>query len=152
MPERMRAHRAARAGAAALLLLAGGCSHLHWPWHKAPPPPPAPVHELDVSGAGSANYPQYWKRNTLLLDLTAARGSGRITLKPVEGSTWPVRIAVRVTPGAFAVLSVQGDERISLPIGDTGTAPIDLELPPSVYNARTAQLEVSWGPAAVPVS
>jgi hypothetical protein len=151
MPERMRARRAACAGAATLLLLAAGCSHLRWPWHKAPPPPPPPVHELDVSGAGSANYPQSWKRNTLLLDLTAASGSGRIAVKPVEGSSWPVRLAVRVTPGAFAVLSVQGDERVSLPISATGAAPIDLELPPGIYGAKTAQLEVSWGPAAAPL-
>jgi len=151
MPERMRARRAVRAGATALLLLAAGCGHLQWPWHKPPPPPPPPVHELDVSGAGSANYPQFWKRNTLLLDLTAASGSGHITVKPVEGSSWPVRLAVRVTPGAFAQLSVQGDERVSLPISATGAAPIELELPPGIYSARTAQLEVSWGPAAVPV-
>jgi hypothetical protein len=147
----MRARRAARASAAALLLLAAGCSHLHWPWHKTPPPPPTPVHELDVAGAGSANYPQYWKRNTLLLDLTSASGSGSITVKPVEGTTWPVRVAFRVTPGSFAVLTVHGAERVSLPISATGTTPIDLELPPGVYNAKTAQLEASWGAASVPV-
>ena len=152
MPPRLRARRAARASVLALLLLVAGCSHLHWPWHKTPPPPPTPVHELDVAGAGSANYPQYWKRNTLLLDLSSASGSGSITVKPVEGSTWPVRVAFRVTPGAFAVLTVQGDERVSLPISATGAAPIDLELPPGVIGAKTAQLEVSWGPAAVPVS
>ena len=151
MAERMRARRAARTGAATLLLLAAGCSHLHWPWHKAPPPPPPQVHELDVSGAGGANYPQTWKRNTLLVDLTSASGSAHITVKPVEGSTWPVRVAFRVTPGAFAVLTVQGDERVSLPISASGAAPIDLELPPGVIGAKTAQLEVSWGPAAVPV-
>ena len=52
---------------------------------------------------------QYWKRNTLLLDLSSASGSGQLTLKPIEGSTWPVRLAFRVTPGAFAVLEVRGD-------------------------------------------
>jgi hypothetical protein len=147
----MRARRAARASGLALLLLAAGCSHMHWPWHKTPPPPPPPVHELDVSGATGANYPQSWKRNTLLLDLTSASGTGSITVKPIEGTTWPVRVAFRVTPGSFAVLTVQGAERVSLPISATGAAPIDLELPPSVYTAKTAQLEVSWGAAPVPV-
>ena len=151
MPACMRARRAARASVLALLLLAAGCSHLHWPWHKTPPPPPPVVHELDVSGAGGANYPQTWKRNTLLLDLTSASGSGGITVKPIEGTTWPVRVAFRVTPGSFAVLTVHGEERVSLPISATGSSPIDLELPPGVYTTKTAQLEVSWGPAAVPV-
>ena len=150
MPACMRV-RAARVSALALLLLASGCSHLHWPWHKTPPPPPPVVHELDVSGAAGANYPQTWKRNTLLLDLTSASGSGSISVRPVEGTSWPVRIALRVTPGAFAVLAVRGAERVSLPISATGTSPIDLELPPGVYNAKTAQLEVSWGPAPAPV-
>ena len=150
MPPSMRARRAARVSVLALLSLAG-CSHLHWPWHKTPPPPPPPVHELDVSGAAGANYPQSWKRNTLLLDLTSASGSGSITVKPLEGTTWPVRIALRVTPGSFAVLTVHGQERVSLPISATGVSPIDLEIPAGVYNAKTAQLEVSWGPAAVPV-
>jgi hypothetical protein len=152
MAARMRARPASRASAAALLLLAAGCSHLHWPWHKAPPPPPPPVHELDVSGAGAVSYPQFWKRNTLLVDLTSAGGSGGITVKPVEGGTWPVRLAFRVTPGAFAVLTVRGDERVSLPISATGASPIDLELPPGIYGAKTAQLQVSWGAAAVPVN
>ena len=39
------------------------------------PPPPAAVHEVDLSGAGAAGFPQYWKRNTLLIDLSAAGGS-----------------------------------------------------------------------------
>ena len=55
-----------------------GCTHLHWPWHHPPPPPPAPVHELDMSGAGDAGFPQYWKRNTLLVDLRGASGSGTV--------------------------------------------------------------------------
>jgi len=149
MRPRMRARRAARTSAAALLLLAAGCGHLHWP-HKSPPPPPPTVHELDVSGAGGASYPQSWKRNTLLVDLGSAGGTGGITVKPLEDG-WPVRLAFRVTPGAFAVLTVKGDERVSLPINPTGSAPIDLELPPGVYTAKTAQLEVSWGAAPVAV-
>jgi hypothetical protein len=132
---------------AAVLFLAWlgtGCSHM--PWHHSPPPPPVPVHELDLTGAGS--YPQYWKRNTLLLDLTSASGSGTVTLKPVQGTTWPVRIAVRVRPGAFPVLEVRGDQRLNLPISSSGSAPIDLEFTPGVYTSKTVQIVVSWGAAA----
>ncbi len=115
------------------------------PWHRAPPPPPAPVHELEVTGPGT--FPQYWKRNTLLVDLTSAAGSGSVTLKPVEGTSWPVRVGVRVRPGAFPVLEVRGDQRMNLPISASGSAPIDLEFDPGVYTAKTPQLVVSWGAA-----
>ena len=36
-------------------------------------PPPAPVHEVDIAGAGLDSVPQYWKRNTLLLDMSTAQ-------------------------------------------------------------------------------
>lgn len=133
------------AAALALALLGSGCAHMHLPWHHPPPPPPAPVHELEVSGAGT--FAQYWKRNTLVLDLSSASGSGSVTLKPVEGTSWPVRIAVRVRPGAFPVLEVRGDQRLSLPISASGSAPIDLEFAPGVYTPKTPQIVVSWGAA-----
>src|ERR1700682_6318091 len=96
---------AGRAAAAVLVVLAAGCAHLpamHWPWHQRPAPAAAPVHELDISAAAGvpSSFPQYWKRNTLVLDLTAASGSGSITLKPAEGAAWPVRLPFRVPPGA----------------------------------------------------
>src|SRR5207249_5621468 len=61
-------------------------------------------------------YPQYWNRNTLVVDLAAASGSGSITLKPAAGSAWPVRLAFRVTPGSVGLLSVRGDQRLVIPI------------------------------------
>ena len=130
------------------LVLTAGCSHLHWPWHHAPPPPPVPVHEVDLTGAGAAGFPQYWKRNTLLIDLSAASGSGTLTVKPVAGTTWPVRVAFRVRPGAMAALEVRGEQRVSLPISAAGNAAIDLELTPGIYTAKTPELTVSWGPVA----
>jgi hypothetical protein len=135
----------ARSGVLVALLALGACSHLHWPWHKAPPPPPAPVHALDISGA--ATPAQYWKRNTLLIDLSAASGEGHIVLAPAAGSTWPVRLAFRVTPGAFGALDVRGAARSVLPIDPSGTGPVDLELTPDIYTASTPQITVSWGPA-----
>ena len=147
----MRARQPAATARGAMLgalLLLGGCSHLHWPWHRSPPPAPPPVHELDVSG--SATPAQYWKRNTLLIDLSAAAGSGSLVLKPASGTTWPVRLAFRVTPGAFGALEVRGAAREVLPIGAAGGKPVDLELPPGIYRADTPQISVSWGAAQAP--
>jgi hypothetical protein len=131
------------------LMLITGCAHLHWPWHHAPPPPPAPVHELDMSGAGVAGFPQYWKRNTLLVDLRGASASGSAVMKPIAGTTWPVRLGFRVTPGAFGTLEVRGEQRVLLPISASGAQPIELELPPGVYTAKTPEITVSWGPGGV---
>lgn len=150
MRSRLERSIARRSAALAVVLLAGGCSHVsgHWPWHHAPPPPPPPVHELDISGAPSADsFPQSWKRNTLLVDLSAASGSGGVTLKPVEGTSWPVRIAFRVTPGAIGVLEVRAAQRVSLPISGSAGKPIELELAPGVYTAQSPDLHVAWGPA-----
>ena len=139
---------AVRGSALALaLVMTGGCSHLHLPWRHAPPPAPVPVHEVDVSGPGAEGFPQYWKRNTLLIDLSAASGSGSLSVQPVAGTTWPVRIAFRVRPGAIGALEVRGEQRVNLPISGAAGAPVDLELAPGVYTAKTPQLKVSWGPA-----
>jgi hypothetical protein len=138
--------RSARAAVLASLALAAGCSHM--PWHHQPAPPPTEVHELDISGASAGtHFPQYWKRNTLLVDLSSASGSGSLVLKPVAGSTWPVRIAMRVTPGAIGALEVRGDQGVTVPI-TAGKGPVDLELNPQVYSAHTPELDVGWGPAA----
>ena len=145
---RSRAY-AVRASLLALaVVLSAGCSHLKWPWHHAPPPPPLPVHEVDITGAGAAGFPQYWKRNTLLIDLSTASGSGNIIVKPSAGTTWPVRVAFRVRSGAIAVLEVHGEQKVSLPINGAGGAPIDLELTPGTYTAKTPELDVSWRGAA----
>ena len=94
----------------------------------------------------AADYPQYWKRNTLLVDLRAAASEGGLVLKPVSGATWPVRIAFRVTPGSVGMLEVRGDERLVIPVASSGSAPIDLELPPGLYRANTASLTIHWSP------
>ncbi len=99
--------RSGSAGAmrhAAVVLLAlwalPGCRHLparHWPWHHAPAAPAAAVHELDITGAAGtpAPFPQYWKRNTLVVDLSSVSGSGGITLTPAAG-TAGLRFAINV--------------------------------------------------------
>ena len=149
MPLQSRGYAVRGTALALALVMSGGCTPLQWPpWHHPPPPPPVPVHEVDLAGAGSEYFPQYWKRNTLLIDLSAASGSGTLTVKPVAGTTWPVRVAFRVRPGAITSLEVRGEQRVSLPISPAAGAPIDLELTPGVYTAKTAQLTVSWGAAA----
>lgn len=145
----------ARAAIIAVVALGGGCGHLsglHWPWHHKPAAPPPPVHELDIGGApGADSYPQYWKRNTLVVDLSAAASTGAITLKPVAGTSWPVRIALRVTPGSIGVLEVRAAQRVILPVSTSAGKPIDLELAPGVYTPQTPDIQVSWGPStAVP--
>ena len=147
---------AGRAAAAVLVLLAAGCGHLpamHWPWHhQRPAPAAAPVHELDISAEAGvpSSFPQYWKRNTLVVDLTAASGSGSITLKPAEGAAWPVRLAFRVTPGSIGALEVRADQRLNLPITPAAGKPVDLELTPRMYTSRTKQMSVTWGPISSP--
>lgn len=135
-----------------LSLTAAGCSHLHWPWHKQPPAAPPAVHYLDVGGSGAATVlAQYWKRNTLVVDLTAASGSGSLTLRP-PADGWPVRVALRVTPGAIGELDVRGAERVVLPIAPGAAKPVDLELAPGVYTAKTPEIAVAWGPGPTPAT
>ena len=148
MQARLTGGITARAAALAALLTLGACSHLHWPWHRQTPPPPQPVHELDISGAAAPA--QYWKRNTLLIDLSSAGGAGQIVLRPAAGNPWPVRLAFRVRPGVFGTLEVRGAARELLPIDSSGVKPVDLELPPGIYTAGTPQISVSWGPAEAP--
>jgi hypothetical protein len=143
---RAAAGTAPRVGLWLLALACAGCGH--WPFHRHAPAPPAPVHELDIQGSASPDsYPQYWQRNTLLIDLSAVSGAGSITLKPAAGSSWPVRLALRVTPGSIGVLEVHGAQRVTLPIATTPAKPIDLELAPGIYPASTQAVTVHWGPA-----
>ena len=151
MSGRARLRRVARAVALAWLAAAAACSHR--PWHHRSPAAPAPVHALDISGAGAntaAAFPQYWKRNTLLIDLSAARGSGSIVVRPVSGGAWPVRIALRVTPGAIGALDVNAAQHTRLPINPSGSRPVDLELDPGIYTLQTEAMTVSWGPGVEP--
>jgi hypothetical protein len=132
-------------------VLMAGCGHfsgMRSPWTHKSPPPPVAVDELSVttqSGAAAA-YPQYWKRNTLLVDLHDASAEGGLVLKPRAGGQWPVRLAFRVTPGSIGVLEIRGEQRMIMPVAPEGGQPLDLELLPGVYRATTAQLTVHWGP------
>jgi hypothetical protein len=122
---------------------------LRWPFAHKPPPPPEVADELVVTpepGTTAIAFPQYWVRNAVVLDLETAAGTGAVLVRPKEGATWPVRLALRVKPGTVGQLEVRADQRVILPIATEGTKPVDLELAPSVYSARTEQMTVSWGP------
>ena len=136
----------------ALLTIAAGCSHMphpHWPWHRKPAPAPEVVHELVIKTPDGADvtFPQYWKGNTLIVDMRLAGGQGSVVLKPREHTLWPVRIAFRVMPGQFGALEVHAAQRVVLPITTAGPKPVDLELAPGVFIMKSPQMAVSWGPA-----
>jgi hypothetical protein len=154
---RSRSSALRTAGLWAAILSLAGCSHLpsmHWPWHRKPAPAPEQVHELDeTSPAGApATFPQYWMRNTLIIDLQGASGSGNVVLKPREGTTWPVRIAFKVTPGSIGELEINAAQRTVLPVTSAGSKPIVLELSPGIYVPQSPQISVSWGPNPTPAS
>lgn len=127
------------------------CGTMHmphvWPFYKKPKAGPQPVNELTLVNAdGSpASYPQYWKRNTLVIDLSGISGSGNVAARLPDESSWPVRVAVRVRPGSVQQLEILGEERNVLPVAPEGTQPIDLTLATSVYTPKTATIYISWG-------
>ena len=127
------------------------CSSMHapkiWPFYKKPKPAPEVVHEVDLVNADGtpASFPQYWKRNTLVIDLSGASGTGSVTAKLPAETTWPVRVAVRVQPGSVQQIEVRGEERSVLPVATEGTSPIDLEFVPSVFRPTTQAIYINWG-------
>jgi hypothetical protein len=122
----------------------------HWPWHRKAAPPPQVVHELLITTPEGADLalPQYWKGDTLVIDLRLAGAKGGAVLKPREHSLWPVRMSFRVMPGQFAELEVRAHQRAVLPITTSGTKPVDMDLDPGVFIMKSPQIALSWGPAA----
>jgi len=133
---------------AAAVSLAGVTACGHLPWHRKAPTGPEAVNELQESAADGTPtqvFPQYWKRNTLVIDLqSAATSGGTLTLKPRDGEKWPVRLAFRVMPNTLGLIEVQADQRLLMPVTKEGTKPIDLELVPGVYTGKTQQITIKW--------
>lgn len=147
----------ATAGAMGLLvsmLALAGCAAVsaHLPWrHRAPPPPEVSTALTVAAADGSAlSWPQFWQRNDVVLDLSGVAGSGSALVMPRAGLAWPVRVALRVTPGSVGAIDVRGAQRLVMPVPATGAGTVDLELPPGVYVAATKQITLNWGPANVP--
>jgi hypothetical protein len=145
---RVAAAAVSLAFAASLALV--GCASVakHLPWaHKAPPAPEVST-ALTVAAPDGAtlSWPQVWQRNDVVLDMAGVAASGAAVVMPRSGLAWPVRVALRVTPGTIAAIDVRGAQRLVIPVPATGTGPIDLELPPGVYGAATKQITLNWGP------
>ena len=150
---------AARALAAAGLLAAlAGCSSMPklgslWPFCGKQVAAPAAVDEIvfeGVDGGAAPAFPQYWRRNTLVVDLSSAPASGTVALKPRAAEGWPVRLAFRIVPGTIGQLEVQAAQRVVLPVSVVAGAPVDLELAPTVYERGTPQIVLRWGVAQSP--
>lgn len=166
----MKRHDRVGAALAISLILAtlAGCSSLRmpdvnmpklrWPFSAKPVPPPEPVDEVifeapvaDATAAVAA-FPQYFKRNTLIIDLTTASGSGSVLLRPKTPAGWPMRVAFRVKPGSFEALEVRADQRVLLPLSASSNRPTqDLSLPPGSYQVGTESILLRWGPTVPPI-
>ena len=140
--------------------LLGGCSHMqrlepsHWnvhmPWHHAPAAPEPPVNELVVESMGGAAAPaltQSWDRNTLRVALDRLSGEGDLTLRPVQGHGWPIRMEFAVQPGSFQRLELHGDQRVILTVPATGGVAV-LSVPQGLYASTTTELKLHYGNAA----
>ena len=134
------------AAIAALAFALTACGHM--PWRSRPAPVAQPVQELQelaADGTPTRAFPQYWKRNTLVIDLQSAATSGKFVLKPREGRAWPVRIAFRARPGTLGVIEVQAEQRMLIPVTAEGAQPVDIELIPGIYTPQSPQMTVQWG-------
>jgi hypothetical protein len=131
---------------------------LRWPFAAKPTPVPEPVDEIVFespdAGAPVNAFPQYFRRNTLIIDLTAASGAGSVMMRPKTAAGWPVRVAFRVRPGSFEALEISAAQRVLLPVVASAKRPtLDLELPPSFVRARGDDaLRVRWGAVVSPAS
>jgi len=130
------------------LLLAACSTPKIWPFYKKPKPAPEVVHELDLVNADGtpASFAQYWKRNTLVIDLSGASGTGTVAARLPGEATWPVRVALRVQPGSIEQLEIIGEERNVLAVTRDGSAPLDVEFAPSIYRPNTGTIYINWGP------
>ena len=124
-----------------------------WPFYKKPKPVPEAVNEVNLvlPDGTAANYPQYWKRNMLVIDLSGVSGQGSVAARLPEETVWPVRMAVRVRPGSVGQLEIQAEERNILPVSTAATDVVDIELAPSVYTQGTAAIYISWAPLTAAV-
>jgi hypothetical protein len=123
-----------------------------WPFGKKGPPAPVAVSEVAFESApGQAiDIAQYWRRNTLVFDLQSVSGAGVAVARPREGTSWPVRVAIRTRPGSVGEFDVRGSQRVLLPVPLEGSAAVDFELPPEVVRPETKEIAIHWGPRRDP--
>jgi hypothetical protein len=134
--------------------LASGCKSMpklkykpHWPWAAKPAPTEPQANQIAweaVEGGTVVEFPQSWVRNTLVINLTSATGSGSVRMHAKASMGWPVRIALRVRPGSIASVEIQGEQRVVIPVLADGGASVDLPLEPGVYLPKTPTITLSW--------
>jgi len=157
----MKSLKPGTAPAACLLTVAilglAGCASLsahlphlpQLPWrHQAPPPEVSTALTVASPQGMALTWPQFWQRNDVVLDMSGVAGTGAAVVAPRSGLAWPVRVVLRVAPGAVGALEVRGAQRLVVPVPAAGTGTVDIELPPGIYRAATKQLDVTWGPLA----
>src|SRR5579863_3518592 len=133
----------------ALSLVLSACT-MHWPWKRRSVVPPQPVHQVIIvsdASAPAAVIPQFWDRNTLLLDLSGVGGEGGADITPIKALGWPIRLEFRVRPGSIGRLEVQGAQRVLFAVPAQGE-PLLLKLAPSAYHADTREITLRWSAAA----
>jgi len=146
-----KARRFVRAAAFSVLVLGvASCAHipqLTWPWRARAAAPPRAVEVVAIrseDGVPVRAFPQYWLRNTLLIDLSGAAPSGTIVLGRREKGTWPVRLAFRVRPAEIKMLEVSAAQRLLMPTSTEAGDQIELEVTPGVYARDTQSITVRW--------
>ena len=107
---------------------------------------PAPLVATDQDGTPIA-IQQEQRDRTLVVDLQNTSGEGEVLLRRSAGA-WPRHLVFRVMPGgAVHALIVRTDTGVLFtPFADTDPKPRTVRVPPSLYSARTAQIEVHWKP------
>jgi hypothetical protein len=145
-------------GVVSVVLMLAGCTqlrvarpaswHPHLPWRHAPAGPEPLVNELVVAtapGAAAPALPQAWDRNALRVDMGAVSGEGELTLRPLQGHGWPIRLEFGVQPGSFSHLEIRGEQRVILSVASTGPVST-LAVPQGTYAPATRELVVHYGP------
>jgi hypothetical protein len=140
----------ARIALIAAMTLLSACSHVQklWPWHHAPAAPAAPVTELEVIARGGESVtvlPQTWDRNALRVSLESLAGEGELSVRPVQGHGWPIRLEFAVRPGSFAHLEMRGEQRVIINVPTSGAVAM-LAVPQGLYAPATKQLTLRYGP------
>ena len=118
------------------------------PIYKKPAPVPEAVNELNLVNADGtpANFPQYWKRNTLVIDLSAIGAAGNFAARFRKAPPGRCASAFGCAPAASGKSRSWARSAMSCRWPPKGLLPIDLEFAPSVYTPRTAAIYISWGP------
>ncbi len=93
--------------------------------------------------------PQCWKRNTLVVDLQSASGTGRRHVEAERGGQVPGSGSPSGSCLARLVARSPGGSAHAVAGHAEGTKPVDLELVLGVYTAKTSQISVKWEPAEV---